>query len=72
MPHVPVELDEGAGIEQPLDSLAGEQLAALALSLDGALGACVLRLLVQLAQPFELLLRRLVDAPFGVGHRRGA
>ena len=43
MPDVAVELDERAGIEQPLEALAREQLALRALPLDRLLGALVER-----------------------------
>ena len=51
MTHEPVELDEGAGIEQELDPLAGEQLAPLVLPRDCLLGDRVLGGFAQLAQP---------------------
>ena len=51
MAHEPVELDERAWVEQQLDSLAGEQLAALVLPRDGMLGSRVRGRIAQLAQP---------------------
>ena len=65
MPRVAVELDERAGVEQPLDALTREQLARSALPLDRLLAACVERLVAKLAKPLELLLG-------GVGHGRRA
>ena len=66
MPDEAVELDEGAGIEQLLESLPGEQLPALALASDVLLAAGVQRLLAQLLEPTELGLGRVV----GLRHRR--
>ena len=60
MAHEPVELDERARVDEQLDSLAGEELAALVLPRDRLLGPGVRRLLAQLSEPGELLLRRLV------------
>ena len=58
--HEAVELDERAGVEQQLDPLAGEELAALVLPRDRLLRPGVLRRVAQLAQPGELRLGRLV------------
>ena len=68
MPDEAVELDERARVEQLLESLPGEQLAALALARDVLLAARVQRLLAQLLEPAKLRLGRVVD----LGHRRGA
>ena len=51
---VAVQLDEGARVEQELDALAGRQLAAFALPLDGLLGGRVRRRLPQLLEPLDL------------------
>ena len=59
-----VELDERTVVEQVLDALPGGHLALGVLSLDGALGAGVQRLLFPLGELFEPLLHRMV------GHRR--
>ena len=56
-----VELDERAGVEELLEPLAREQLAALALALDVPLARRVRRLLAQLLEPAELRLGRVVD-----------
>ena len=66
--HEAVELDERAGVEQELDPLAGEELAALVLPRDRFLGARVLGGVAQLAQPGELRLGRVVAGR----HRGGA
>ena len=58
--HEAIELHERARIEQQVDPLAGEELAALVLPRDGLLGPRVLRRLAQLAKPGELRLGRLV------------
>ena len=63
--RVAVELDEGARVEQLLDPLAREQLAALVLARDRLLASGVLGPLAQLLEPGELRRRRLVG-----GHRR--
>src|SRR6185437_6518152 len=55
-----VELDEGARVAQLLGALAGEELAGSALLLDRLFRTRVGRALTLLAQPLELLLRRLV------------
>ena len=55
-----VELDERARVEQEVDPLAGEQLAAVVLPRDRLLRPRVRRGLAQLTQPGELLLGRLV------------
>ena len=68
MSDVAVELDERAGVEELLEPLAGEELAALALTLDVLLARRLQRLRAQLLEPPELGLRRVVD----LGHRRGA
>ena len=47
VPHVAVELDERARVEQLLDALAREQLALAALPLDRLLAARVERLLAE-------------------------
>ena len=60
MPHVAVELDEGAGVEQPLEPLACEQLALRALPLDRLLRPLVERVLAQLIETLELGLRRVL------------
>ena len=52
-----VELGEAAGVEQQVDALAGGELAARVLALDGGLGAGVQRLLAQLLEAGALLLR---------------
>ena len=54
MPHEPVELDERPRVEQLLEPLAGEELPALALPLDGAWAACMERLVAELREPAEL------------------
>ena len=64
---VAVELDEAARVEELLDALAGEQLAALALALDGALDRRVERLVAQPLELGELVARRGV---LGLGHQR--
>jgi phage gp36-like protein len=51
---VAVQLDERASVEQELDALAGRQLAAFALPLDGLLGGRVGRRLTQVPQPLYL------------------
>ena len=63
-----VELDERARIEELLEPLAREELAALALPRDVLLARRMERLLAQLLEPAELRLGRVV----GLGHRRGA
>jgi hypothetical protein len=60
VPDEPVELDERARVEQELEPLAGEELAALVLPCDRLLRARVLRGVTELAQPGELRLGRLV------------
>jgi hypothetical protein len=57
--NVTVELDEAAGVEELLEPLAREQLAAPALALDGALVARVQSLLPEPLERGELRLRRL-------------
>ena len=47
-----VELLEGIGVEQVLDSLAGEHLALVVLALDRALGC---RVQCFVAAPFEIV-----------------
>ena len=49
MADVAIELDERSGIEELLEPLAREQLAALPLPLDGPPAALVQRLIAQLA-----------------------
>ena len=56
--HVAVELDEAARVEQLLEALAREQLAAFALALDRLRVAGVGRLVPQLREPRELRLGR--------------
>src|SRR5215203_397812 len=51
---VAVQLDERARVEQELDALAGRQLAAFSLPLDGLLGGRVGRRLTQMPQPLYL------------------
>ena len=68
VPYEPVELDERARVEQLLEPLPREQLAALALARDVLLARRVERLLAKLLEPAELRLGRVVR----VGHRRGA
>ncbi len=63
-----VELDERARVEELLEPLAREELAALALPLDVPLARRMERLLAQLLEPAELRLGRVVR----LGHRRGA
>ena len=53
-----VELDEGAGVEQQLDALAGGELAALVLALDGRGAPRVERLLAQRLELGEPLFDR--------------
>jgi len=65
---VPVELDEGPGVEQLLEALAGEELAPFALARHVPLARGMERLLAKLLEPAELRLRRVVR----LGHRRGA
>jgi hypothetical protein len=60
-----VELDEAARVEEFLDALAGEELAALALARDGALVTGVECLLAEALQLGEFLLGR------GLGGLRG-
>ena len=67
MPHVAVELDERAGIEELLDPLAREQLALLPLALDRLLGPGVQRLVAQLLELVELPVRRFVRLCHGEG-----
>ena len=50
-----VELDERALVEQVVDALAGGQLAALVLALDGPLGPGVKGLFLALGQLLEPL-----------------
>jgi hypothetical protein len=50
-----VELVERARVEEVLDALAGEHLALLVLTLDGAGRAGVVGLLAALTEIFELL-----------------
>ena len=59
-----VELDEGAGVEQQVDALAGGELAALVLAPDRRFGPGVQRLFLQLGE----LLEALGDRVRGVGH----
>ena len=68
VPYVAVELDERTGIEELLDPLPREQLAALALPGDLWLARRARRLLPELREPAELRFRRVVR----LGHRRGA
>jgi hypothetical protein len=67
MPDEAVELDEGAGIQQLDETLAGEKLALLALALDRLVGAGVLGLVAELLELIQLRLGR-VGARF-VGRR---
>jgi hypothetical protein len=53
---VPVELDEGSGVEQLLDALAREQLSLCPLPLDGTLASLVECLVTQRVEPLELAL----------------
>ena len=75
MPDEPVELDERAGVEKQLESLAGEELSALVLARNRRLGAGVRRLVAQLAEPGELRLGGLVAGRHRhvslIGSRRG-
>ena len=68
MPDEAVELDERAGVEELLEPLAREELAALALASDVPLARGVRRFLAQLLEPAELRLGRVVD----LRHQRGA
>ena len=68
MPDEAVELDERAGVEELLEPLAREELAALALASDVPLARGVRRFLAQLLEPAELRLGRVVD----LRHLRGA
>ena len=68
MPDEAVELDERVGVEQLLEPLAGEELPTLPLTIDVRFARRVQRLLVELLEPTELRLGRIV----GVRHRRGA
>ena len=68
VPHVSVELDERARIQELLRPLAGEHLSLLALALDRLLGARVPRLVAQLLELFELSLGRFVRRGHGFGH----
>ena len=60
VPDEAVELDERAGIEEPLEPLPGEELAALTLALDRRLTAGVQRLVTELLQPPQLRFSRVV------------
>jgi hypothetical protein len=51
---VAVELDEGAFVKQQLDALAGRQLPAFALPLDGRLGCRMRSGVPQLLEPIYL------------------
>src|SRR5581483_918414 len=53
MPHVAVELDERAGVEQPREPLAREQLSLGALPLDVALAALAGRLFAARGQAVD-------------------
>jgi hypothetical protein len=53
-PETSVQLDERARVEQELDALAGRELAAFALPLDGLLGGRVGRRLTQVPKPLYL------------------
>ncbi len=55
-----VELDERSRVEEPLDALAREQLAARALARDRLLAGGGGRLLAELGEPGELRLGRVV------------
>ena len=68
MPDEAVELDERAGVEELLEPLTREELAALALASNVALARGVRRFLAQLLEPAELRLGRVVD----LRHLRGA
>ena len=59
----PVELDERAGVEQPLDPLARQQLAARALLRDGRRSHRQRGLGAQLLEPAKLRLGRVVRHP---------
>ena len=63
-----VELDEAAGVEQLLEPLAGEELAALALPLDRLRVALVRRLVAQRRGVLELPLGRLLRLVSRSGH----
>ena len=63
-----VELDERAGVEELVEALPGEQLAALALPHDRFPVLRGRRLGLELLEPAELRLGRVVR----LGHRRGA
>jgi hypothetical protein len=65
MADVPVELHEAAGIEELLDALACEELAAGALPLDRGLVAGVERLVSEGLKLLELVARPLA---LGIGH----
>jgi hypothetical protein len=71
MADVAVELDERAGVEQPNETLAREQLPGRALLLDGARAAGMQSLVAELAEPFELPLGRLVGSRPIVRRRHG-
>ena len=60
MPHEAVELNERAGVEQLLETFAGEQLSALTLARDVLLAARVQRLLAELLELAKLRLGRVV------------
>src|SRR5205823_1267378 len=63
--HVAVELDERAGIEQPLEPFAGEELPLLALPVDRLLARLVLGLVAEGLELLELGLGRILRGRHG-------